>query len=85
MSTMTTMAPGSGGKESASSEQLINDKTVSQMISMSCSWIRRQRMDFMHGDNPIFAVTPVMIGSSPRYRLADVLAWISSLEEGGAS
>ena len=78
-------APGCGVKETASTNQLINDKTVSKMISMSCSWIRRERMRQRRGEFHVFTVTPVTIGNSPRYRFADVVAWMASLAEGGAS
>ncbi len=78
---------GCGVEDNASTDtnQLINDKTVSRLISMSCSWIRRERMRRRRGEFHVFTVTPVTIGNSPRYRFVDVAAWMSSLVEGGAS
>jgi len=85
MYTLSERTPGCGVEETTSADQLINDKTVSNMLSMSCSWIRKQRMLQRRGEFHIFTVTPVTIGNSPRYRFADVTAWMSSLVEGGVS
>ena len=85
MTKISEYGPGCGVEEIVSTDQLINDKTISKMISMSCSWIRKERMLRKRGEFHVFTVPPVTIGNSPRYRFADVVAWMASLAEGGAS
>jgi len=58
--------------------QLIRDRDVARLLSMSCSWVRKQRM-LRRGDEPhVLAIDPVLIGSTPRYRVSDVEAWLAS-------
>ncbi len=38
--------------------------------------IRGQRFKRRHGQPNVFDVDPVMVGSVPRYRRTDVLAWL---------
>ena len=59
--------------------QLIDDAEIARLLSMSRSWVRKQRFLRRRGLSHVFDIDPVMIGSVPRYRLEDVLAWISAL------
>jgi hypothetical protein len=43
---------------------------------MSRPWIRKQRMSRRAGLPHVLGIDPIMIGSRPRYRLADVEAWL---------
>jgi len=58
---------------------LICDKEVARLIGMSPSWIRVQRWKRRKGEEHTFIVDPVLIGTSPRYRVDDINAWIASL------
>lgn len=59
--------------------QLLSDAHVAQLTSMSSSWVRNQRFKLRHGLKHSLTVAPVMVGSVPRYRQADVINWIESL------
>ena len=61
-------------------DRLINDAEVADLLSMSRSWVTKQRFLRNHGEPHTFDIDPVMIGTSPRYRAADVQAWIKSKE-----
>ncbi len=60
------------------SGRLVDDAYIAKRLSMSRSFIRKQRFLRRRGLPHVFDIDPVMIGSSPRYRLEDVLAWISA-------
>ncbi len=60
--------------------QLVNDVEIARLLSVSRSWVRKQRFLRRHGLPHVFDIDPVMIGSLPRYRLEDVRAWISARE-----
>ena len=59
--------------------RLVDDAYVAKLLSMSRSFIRKQRFLRRRGLPHIFDIDPVMIGSSPRYPLEDVDAWIAAL------
>lgn len=59
--------------------QLINDQGVAEITSMSTGWVRNQRWRRKHDEEHSLTIDPVMIGSSPRYRLDDVMAWVDGL------
>jgi predicted DNA-binding transcriptional regulator AlpA len=59
---------------------LINDADIAGMLGMSRSWVRKQRFNRRHGLPHALTVDPVMIGSAPRYRRAEVIRWVASLE-----
>ena len=56
-----------------------NDKDIASELRMSVSWVRKQRWLRRHGADHVFAVDPVMIGKTPRYRQGDVQSWIDAL------
>lgn len=62
-----------------STYRLIGDGEVAELLSMSRSWVRKQRFLRRRGLPHVFDIDPVLIGSVPRYRLEDVLAWIGAL------
>jgi predicted DNA-binding transcriptional regulator AlpA len=59
--------------------RLVRDADIAQRIAMSQSWLRKQRMLRRQGEEHVFAVDPVMIGSSPRYRAEEVDAWLAGI------
>ena len=65
--------------EVVSTYRLIGDGEVAKLLSMSRSWVRKQRHLKRRELPHVFNIDPVMIGSSPRYRLDDVIAWIEAL------
>lgn len=60
---------------------LICDKEVARMIGMSPSWVRVQRWKKRTGQEHVFTVAPVTIGTSPRYRREDVELWMATLTD----
>ena len=60
------------------SERLINDAEIANLLSISRSWVRKQRFNRRHGLAHVFDIEPIMVGSVPRYRLTDVSAWVAA-------
>ena len=58
---------------------LIGDRAVASKLSMSQSWVRGQRHLRKRELPHTLEIDPVMIGSSPRYLISDVEAFIESL------
>ena len=56
--------------------QLVGDGDIAGLLSVSRSWVRKQRYNRRHGLPHVFDVDPIMVGSLPRYCLRDVLDWI---------
>jgi hypothetical protein len=59
-------------------ESLCSDSDIVCLLRMSGPWIRKQRMLRRAGLPHIFTVDPIMIGRCPRYRLADIEAWLEA-------
>lgn len=58
---------------------LLNDEQVATLLGFSTAWVRKQRYLKRKGQPHVFMVAPVMIGNVPRYRQAEVMAWLNSL------
>jgi hypothetical protein len=56
--------------------QLLNDEDVASLVRFSPSWVRQQRFKRNHGQDHIFDVESIPLGSSPRYLETEVNAWI---------
>ena len=67
----------------------ICDKELASRMAMSPSWVRVERHKRRKGIPHTLNIDPVMIGSSPRYRVEDVEAFIEGLipanQNGGPS
>ena len=61
--------------------RLVNDAIIADLLSMSRSWVRKERFNRRHGLPHSFTVDPVMVGSVPRYRIEDVEAYSSVMME----
>jgi predicted DNA-binding transcriptional regulator AlpA len=59
--------------------RLIGDGEIAKLVSLSKSWVRKQRFNRRHGLPHDFTLDPVMIGSAPRYPLNEVRSWIDAL------
>ena len=59
--------------------QFLNDSAVAATVCMSKSWVRVERHKRRKGLPHTLDIDPVMIGSSPRYRVEDVEAFIKGL------
>ena len=61
--------------------RLLNDRDIACSLSVSTSWVRKQRFLRRKGEAHMLTVDPVLIGSSPRYRQDEIETWIESLGE----
>jgi hypothetical protein len=59
--------------------RLVGDTTLASLLAMSHSWVRVERHKRRKGLPHTLDIDPVMIGSSPRYRVEDVEAFIKGL------
>jgi predicted DNA-binding transcriptional regulator AlpA len=57
-------------------DALCSDAEVASLLRMSRSWVRKQRMLRRAGKPHILTIDPIMIGSCPRYRFAEIEAWL---------
>lgn len=62
---------------------LLTDREVADLLSFSVQWVKQQRHKRQSGKPHNFTIDPVSIGSSPRYKLQDVLDWLDKLKEQG--
>ena len=62
------------------SRTLINDEDIADLLAVSRSWVRQQRFKRRHGLDHSFDIDPIRIGSLPRYRYEDVIAWLDKQE-----
>jgi hypothetical protein len=66
-------------------KHLLTDGDIAHQLGLSRSWVRVQRHRRKHGLDHAFEIDPVLIGSTPRYRVEDVEAWIDALPKGRAA
>jgi hypothetical protein len=59
-------------------EPLCADNDLASLLRMSRSWVRKQRMLRRAGLPHVLTIDPIMIGSCPRYRLADIKTWLEA-------
>lgn len=57
-----------------------NDKDIARRLSLSPSWVRGQRYKRKNGLPHEFNIDPRYIGSSPRYVVSEVEAFIVTIE-----
>ena len=57
----------------------VDDKWLAQRTGFKPPTFRGQRFKRLHDEDHWFDVDPVYIGSKPRYRLSDALAWLKRL------
>jgi hypothetical protein len=58
------------------SGRLIGDGDIAKSISISKSWVRKQRFCRRHGLPHVLDIDPVMIGGCPRYSREEFAAWL---------
>jgi len=63
----------------ADASALVDDKWIAEQLRLSPATIRVQRYLRRHGAPHWLQLDPVLVGTVPRYRRADVVAWINSL------
>ena len=81
---MSTGYPSHENSEPIAQEQsahisrakFVDDNWIAEQIGMKVSTIRGQRFNRKHGHPHWLDIDPVFIGSKPRWRLNDVIAWL---------
>jgi hypothetical protein len=64
-----------------SSSEFVTDAWLAEQLQMAVATIRSQRFKRLHGLDHWLDLAPVYLGSRPRYRRSDALAWINSREK----
>jgi hypothetical protein len=59
-------------------DPLWSDRDLASFLRMSGSWVRKQRMLRRAGEPHVLTVDPIMVGSSPRYRVSAIAAWLEA-------
>jgi hypothetical protein len=70
-----------------SGQLLYSTADLAELLRMSQSWLRKDRMYRRRGLPHVLTIDPVMVGSAPRYRISDVETWLAAQRtraEGGA-
>jgi predicted DNA-binding transcriptional regulator AlpA len=56
--------------------RLLRDKQIADILSVSSSWVRKERFNRRKGNAHVLDIDPVMIGSAPRYQLSAIEDWL---------
>jgi hypothetical protein len=71
-----------GTIHAGNAESLIRDGDIATNLSLSKSWVRKQRFSRRHGLPHVLNIDPVMIGACPRYSREEFLAWLERQKVG---
>ena len=63
------------------SSEFVTDAWLADQLQMAVATIRSQRFKRLHGIDHWLGLAPVYIGSKPRYRRTEALAWLQSREQ----
>ena len=66
------------------SSEFVTDSWLADQLQMAVATIRSQRFKRLHGLDHWLDLAPVYIGSRPRYRRSDVVAWLESQARGSS-
>lgn len=58
-------------------KQFLSDKDVAIILSISPSWVRKQRFLRNKNEPHVLDIDPVYLGKSPRYRSNEISEWIN--------
>ncbi len=61
--------------------QYLSDKDIAEMLSVSPSWVRKQRHLRGKGESHSLTVDPIYIGSSPRYMVTQIQEWLKEISK----
>jgi hypothetical protein len=64
-----------------SGSEFVTDAWLADQLQMAVATIRSQRFKRLHGERHWLDLAPVYIGSRPRYRRSDALAWMHGREQ----
>jgi hypothetical protein len=78
---MVEINPDGTPVERTSSSEFVTDAWLADQLQMAVATIRSQRFKKLHGHGHWLDIAPVYLGSRPRYRRSEALAWIHSREQ----
>jgi len=78
---LVEIRPDGTSVEPTSSSEFVTDAWLADQLQMAIPTIRSQRFKRLHGLDHWLDLAPVYLGSRPRYRRSDALAWINSREQ----
>jgi hypothetical protein len=58
--------------------EFVTDAWFAEQLQMAVATIRSQRFKRLHGLDHWLDLAPIYIGSKPRYRRSDAIAWLQS-------
>ena len=61
----------------------LSDRDIAEYLSLTSSWVRKQRWLRRQNESHVLSIDPILIGSTPRYRISDFVEWLGNLENGG--
>ena len=70
--------PSGAVKPPSEDSEFITDAWLAKQLQMAVATIRSQRFKRLHGLDHWLDLAPVYIGSRPRYRRSDAIAWLKS-------
>jgi hypothetical protein len=76
--------PDGSPVERTLSSEFVTDAWLADQLQMAVATIRSQRFKRLHGLDHWLDIAPVYLGSRPRYRRSEALAWIHSQEQSHA-
>ena len=69
--------------EPTSSSEFVTDSWLAYQLQMAVATIRSQRFKRLHGHDHWLDLAPIYLGSRPRYRRSEALAWIHNRDQKG--
>jgi hypothetical protein len=63
----------------SSESQYFSDNDIASLLSVSSSWVRKQRHLRQKGKEHNLTIDPVYIGNSLRYKCSEVSSWLATL------
>jgi hypothetical protein len=57
---------------------LVGDRFIAEHLGMSPEWVRQQRFRRKRNLGHVLQLDPILLGSSPRYKLTEFIAWFEA-------
>ena len=78
---LVEIRPDGSPVKSTLPSEFVTDAWLADQLQMAVATIRSQRFKRLHGIDHWLGLAPVYIGSKPRYRRTEALAWLQSREQ----
>ena len=78
LSGLTEIRPDGTPVEPTLPSEFVTDTWLAGQLQMAVATIRSQRFKRLHGLDHWLDIAPIYLGSRPRYRRSDAIAWLQS-------